>query len=173
MPRINRERTSGAERQLAARVAFERERRGWTYEALAKRMSDAGCAMHATAVFKIEKGDPPRRITVNELVALSEVFGIQVGELLLPPALLGDVELADRLEDVEVALRALNAQVGVIEKLVDRAPQRRAALRLLLKELYDDWPELRQLFRYALTGKGKRLGDEPTPDGVDQQRGER
>lgn len=85
MPRPNQLRSVLAERHLARRVAVEREARAWTYEGLAKRMTDAGCSLTGSAIFKIEKGDPPRRIVVDELVAFSEVFGLPVAELLVPP----------------------------------------------------------------------------------------
>ncbi|MDP1876896.1 MAG: helix-turn-helix transcriptional regulator [Actinomycetota bacterium] len=79
-------------------MAAERESRGWTIEGLAKRMSDEGCAMTASAIFKIEKGDPPRRIVVDELVAFSRVFEVPVQELLLPP------EVAFRGDLVKLAM---------------------------------------------------------------------
>lgn len=93
MPRPNAPRTIASERGLARRVAHERETRGMSYEALASRMTSVGCAINATAIYKIEKADPPRRITVDELVAFSEVFGVPVQELLLPPELAAKQEL--------------------------------------------------------------------------------
>lgn len=37
-------------------------------------MTDAGCPIQGSAIYKIEKADPPRRITVDELVAFATVF---------------------------------------------------------------------------------------------------
>lgn len=56
-----------------------------SYEGLAVQMKHKGCPINASALFRIEKGDPPRRITVDELLAFSQVFGIPVDNLLLPP----------------------------------------------------------------------------------------
>lgn len=95
MPRPNKRREVLAEDNLARRIAVEREARGWTNDGLAKRMSDAGCAMTGSAIFKIEKGEPPRRIVVDELVAFAKVFGVSVEELLLPPEVAASRELAE------------------------------------------------------------------------------
>lgn len=98
MPRPNKPRAVLAESHLAGRIAMEREARGWTNDGLAKRMTDAGCPMSGSAIFKIEKGDPPRRIVVDELVAFSKVFGVPVQDLLVPP------EIADRAELIKLVI---------------------------------------------------------------------
>ena len=85
MPRPNPPRPLGCEANLARRVAYERTHRGWTYEGLARRMSDAGCPIQASAIYKIEKGNPPRRISVDELVAFATAFDIDIKDLLIPP----------------------------------------------------------------------------------------
>ena len=81
MPRPNRDRTIGAETRLAERIAIERAARGWSYEQLAEAMSEVGCSIQPSAIYKIEKAEPRRRITVNELVALSDVWAIPVERL--------------------------------------------------------------------------------------------
>lgn len=87
MPRPNKGRTLYSEQALAERVAAERALRGWTFDELAQRMTDAGCAINGSAVYKIEKGRPRRRITVDEHVAFSRVFELPLEELLTPPAI--------------------------------------------------------------------------------------
>lgn len=90
MPRQSRERGTGTEASLAKRVEFERKEHGLSHEALAKKMTDAGCKIQGSAIYKIEKADPPRRITVDELTAFAEVFTD------------GDVkEMLKTVEDVE------------------------------------------------------------------------
>jgi transcriptional regulator with XRE-family HTH domain len=86
-----------AEAALARRIEYERTRRGMSYEGLATRMSRAGCPIQPSAIYKIEKGDPPRRITVDELAALARVFEMSMDELLLYP------------EEAEAARRAASA----------------------------------------------------------------
>jgi transcriptional regulator with XRE-family HTH domain len=103
MPRPNQHRTIASERALARRIAFEREKRGMSYEGLASRMDKVGCAINASAIYKIEKNDPPRRITVDELVGFSEVFAIPIQHLLMPPELAARERLLDLLTDWELA----------------------------------------------------------------------
>lgn len=84
MPRPNKARTLGSERTLAQRIAYEREARDLTYERLADKMTQAGCSIQPSAIYKIEKGDPPRRVTVDELVALANVFEVGLEDMLIP-----------------------------------------------------------------------------------------
>jgi len=88
MPRPNKPRTVDREDALARRIGYERKARGWTYDSLAARMTSAGCPIDQSAIYKIEKAEPRRRITVDELVAFAQVFGYtNVDELLDPPEL--------------------------------------------------------------------------------------
>jgi len=108
MPRPNKERSTGAEANLARRIQYERERRGLSYEALAKAMTDVGCKIQGSALFKVEKADPPRRITVDELAALAEVFELDVSELLKPMELVEEERAAELL----VRLQGRNRELG-------------------------------------------------------------
>jgi transcriptional regulator with XRE-family HTH domain len=87
MPRPNRRRDVFAEEHLASNVETLRLARGWTYEGLARRMSDIGCPIDQSAVYKIEKGRPRRRITVDELVGFSRVFERSLEQMVADPAL--------------------------------------------------------------------------------------
>ena len=93
MSRPNKRRGVFAEAHLAQRIAAERDARGWTNDGLAKRMTEAGCPMVGSAIFKIEKADPPRRIVVDELVAFAKVFEVPLEHLLLPPEVAASQEL--------------------------------------------------------------------------------
>ena len=86
--KTNPGRTLGSERVVAARLAKERKARGWTYENIAKRMDSEGCPIQLSALHKIEKGDPPRRITLDEAIALANVLGVSLEELVVPIELL-------------------------------------------------------------------------------------
>ncbi len=111
MPRPNRPRTVAAEDNLARRIAFEREARGWTYDGTAKRMTNLGCPIQSTAIYKIEKGEPRRRISVDELVAFARVFELDVEELLIPV----DVALNDAARAYLEGFR--DAQRGVVQAI--------------------------------------------------------
>jgi hypothetical protein len=50
-------------------------------------MTDAGCAIDQSALYKIEKGNPRRHIQVDELIAFSKVFAVPIDELLEAPEL--------------------------------------------------------------------------------------
>jgi transcriptional regulator with XRE-family HTH domain len=84
MSRPNRPRSIASEANLARRISFEREHREWSYERLAQEMTAAGCPIQGSAIYKIEKGSPPRRVTVDELVALATVLERDINDLLTP-----------------------------------------------------------------------------------------
>jgi transcriptional regulator with XRE-family HTH domain len=84
-PRPARRRTKTNERNIAARVTHEREDRGWTYEELSKRMTDAGCSVAVSSLNRLERGNPPRRISVDELFAFADVFELSIFEMMEPP----------------------------------------------------------------------------------------
>ncbi len=88
MPRPNKARQPLGEENLALRIVAERESRGWSYEGLADRMTKAGCPLNASAIYKIEKGSPRRRIVLDEAVAFSRVFGVPLEELVVAPEML-------------------------------------------------------------------------------------
>ncbi|MFC6286816.1 helix-turn-helix domain-containing protein [Nocardioides sp. GCM10027113] len=108
MPRPNPTRPIGREVVLARRIAYEREARGWTYENLAAHMSRAGCPINPSALYKIEKNDPPRRITVDEFFALSRVFGVSLTSLARPPEEVASKEFERLLEEASRSLEAMN-----------------------------------------------------------------
>lgn len=117
MPRPNKGRTIGREEYLAQRVQTLREDRGYTYEGLAKRMRDMGCQIQASAIFKIEKSEPRRRITVDELYAFARVFDVPVDELMELPG-------ERPVREAETALQAVQRDWQAIRNLqaeIDRA----------------------------------------------------
>ena len=82
MPRTNAGSRRVDENVLARRIGWELAQREWTYQELATRMAAATCPMDQSAIHKIIKKG--RRITVNELVAFSEVLDLSIAELLVP-----------------------------------------------------------------------------------------
>lgn len=122
MPRPNPSRPMGYETNLARRIANERLSRGWTYEHLAQRVTDAGCPMHGSAVYKIEKGNPPRRILVDELVGLASAFGISVPALLETPEQVAERRAWDLVDQIEAVLADLKPETAacIREAVADR-----------------------------------------------------
>lgn len=123
MPRPNPPRSLRSETNLARRVAHERDRLGWTYEGLAKRMTDAGCSIQPSAIYKIEKADPPRRITVDELVAFAVVFETSVEDLLKPLELLQAEGLRALFEIWEGAQGRARQEAELVESMRDKVRQ--------------------------------------------------
>ena len=115
MPRPNAPRHLVSEDSLARRIAYERATRGWTLDGLAKRVTDAGCPINQSAIYKIESATPRRRITVDEMVALSAVFEVPVADLLLAPEVV--IDRAAR----ELVREYLGADARVSTALKDRA----------------------------------------------------
>ena len=74
-----------SEDALARRITFEREQRVWSPDGLAKKMTKAGYPMNQSAIWKIENGEPRRKITVDELVGFAKVFETPVEDLLVAP----------------------------------------------------------------------------------------
>jgi len=134
---------AGSEDYLAARMARERQRCGWSQERLAKEMTKAGCPTSQSSISKIERpvGGRRRDITADEAIALSRVFRIPLGELLLPDtadgALLVDFarghrlvrELSEKKAEYESLIRNLAATRGSVEWDERLDEQRQAAER--------------------------------------------
>ena len=116
MPRVSKSRNLANEINLAKRIGYERERAEQSYAGLAKRMEDAGYPIQASAIFKIERGDPPRRITVDELVGFSQVFGIPVADLLLPPEVVADRAMHEALDQLNRARLGLENAKSELER---------------------------------------------------------
>lgn len=92
-PKVNR--APASEDNAARRIAQERQLRGWTIPLLAEKVTAAGVPLNQSAVWKIESGNPRRRITLDEAVAFAEVFDMSLEQLLIPPE---DVERKKALQ---------------------------------------------------------------------------
>ncbi len=123
MARPNLPRTVGSEANLAERLKHERELRGWSPAELARQLTNAGCSISTSAIYKIEDTEKPRRITVDELVAASAVFGISTSDLLVPVELVRQERaraIVRELEDAErdmagAVTRYLNAYTDLAD----------------------------------------------------------
>jgi transcriptional regulator with XRE-family HTH domain len=124
------------ERHLAARIAHERTLRDWTFDGLAKRMTDAGCPIRGSAIYKTENND--RRITVAEHVALSEVLGIPLEELLVPPDLAANRQAVELWQRYVAAIDEETAVSRKLEAHLRLHPDTMEALRPLIKDYFND-----------------------------------
>ncbi len=149
MPRPNPPRAVAEEEHLAERIAYERERLGMSYEGLAKRMTDLGCPINQSALYKIEKGSPRRRITYAEAVTLARVFELSLEELSVPPALALNTEVTELLrkwEECRDSISTLGAElmriqseiVAVVKAHPDTEDAVRAALETYFRRIAPD-----------------------------------
>jgi transcriptional regulator with XRE-family HTH domain len=116
VPRVNPNRSLANEENLARRIAHEREARGWSYEGIAERLTRAGYPIHASAVFKIEKGKPARRVTVDELVGFATVFEIPIGDMLEPMATVIDRAALELLRSIDMRINMIGGSTAGIQR---------------------------------------------------------
>jgi Helix-turn-helix. len=140
LSRPNKPREVYAESYLAARIISERARLGMSLEGLATRMTAAGCAINQSAIYKIEQGQPRRRITVDELVAFSRVFGLPLDDLLTDPVLWRARQIPPLLEEywqirvkfaevVDEYFRRKNEIEGQVKELAEESDIAKSAIR--------------------------------------------
>ena len=141
MPRVNPQRMLANETNLAQRIAFEREKRQWSYEGAASRMTAAGYPIQASAIFKIEKGKPPRRLTVDELVGFAKVFETTIEDMLAPIVSVKDAEAMAILSSLATSLTTIEAMAwGAANKMVELLTMNGLSQGLLdtLKQMTDE-----------------------------------
>lgn len=139
MPRMNPSRSIANEANVARRIQFEREQRGWSYESTASRMTVLGCPIHASAIYKIEKGEPRRRIAVDELVGFADAFKVSVEELLVPVELVHDRAIhallqlyGQRKAELEASVIGLHETLTEMRTLMASIEPRRQLLKLVM-----------------------------------------
>ena len=115
-----------------------------TYEGLAQRMTDLGCSIQPSAIYKIEKSNPPRRITVDELVAFSQVFGIPVEQLLLPVEIAESEALLELLVTWQTAntrVQQAKEEEGAALEAVKKWAAGRSKQQPILQRFVRNWVE--------------------------------
>jgi len=147
MARVSTSRALQNEENVARRITREREARGWTYEETARRMVDAGVPLQYTAIYKIEKATPRRRITVDELVGFATIFELDVADLLTP------VELIEH-QEVNQALHEWVAAGSELRRSLKRLGDCWARL-VVLRETSSDLP----IFEYLDIPEVRDLAD--------------
>jgi hypothetical protein len=135
------------EDSLARRVTYERELRHWSPGGLARKMTAAGCPMNQSAIWKIEHGQPRRKITVDEAMAFARVFDTTLEDLLNPPELVTESALNELLSKYEEHFAAAiasqiecNAIAIELDDLLAEHPEVREALGDALRRTFPDSP---------------------------------
>ncbi|MEY9943921.1 helix-turn-helix domain-containing protein [Kitasatospora sp. GAS1066B] len=102
------------EENAAQRLKMERESRGWSTAEVARRMSEAGFPINQSSVWRIESGEPPRRINLDEAIGFAKIFGITLTELTGPS---GGAVSAKMLHLFEVFQEAANAAQDALDAM--------------------------------------------------------
>lgn len=148
------------EANLAARIEAERNRHGWSYGELAKRVTAVGSPMSKAALYRIERGNAPgkpaRTISVDEMIAFTKVFEVSIADLLTP------VELVD-----QERARHLVAELERVTNLLLETTVSMFNMYLDLYVLAADRPELHEYVdhHWRAMGEGTELGGIVRPDG--------
>jgi transcriptional regulator with XRE-family HTH domain len=113
--------TAGLDEWAAWRVRYERERRGWSQGELARQVTAAGAPMQQQAIWKIENGTPPRKISLSEAVVLCKVFEIEdVAELGRPPAQVASAILGEIHRARQGLMQASSVLLGLLRTVAEQ-----------------------------------------------------
>lgn len=118
------------EENVARRIVYEMQQRGWSQERLAKEMSEAGYPIHQSAISKIvsPREGKRRTIGVEEAIGFARVFGTSLESLALP------------------LIATKSAEVKVLVKEISDSLEQRV---VLLEETSALWRRLRELLSDA------------------------
>ncbi|MER6486566.1 helix-turn-helix transcriptional regulator [Streptomyces virginiae] len=148
-----------SEGNAAARIGLEREVRGWSTTELAARMTKVGVPMNQTAVWRIENGNPRRKITLDEALGFARVFELPLEELMSPA--LDGLDLDGRRivqEAVEAFYESRDAQdrlhhaVVAISEYIEAHPEGSKGIHLQVLRLMGEEREARALAEYIESG---------------------
>ncbi|MFJ4680677.1 helix-turn-helix domain-containing protein [Kitasatospora sp. NPDC088783] len=125
-----------SEENAAERVRLERELRGWSTGELAKRMTEAGYPINQSSVWRIESGEPRRRINLDEAIGFAKVFDLALEDF-LGPSTSPEEKIMQELADHVVQGYRLAAQgaefttkaLAAAEKYCQDFPHNRKRLR--------------------------------------------
>ena len=155
-----------AEAQASRAVAEMRQARNWSYGDLAKRMQeDAECNIDRSSLQKIEKATPPRKISLNELVAFSKVF-----EAPLTAFLGSDIDVeneltwstlehSERLSGLLIRVKdEYLASIGPLRELASRDTKFRERMK---ERFYNNLGDRRIMFDDSVDERREIIGDSP------------
>ncbi|GAA2992024.1 hypothetical protein GCM10020229_00600 [Kitasatospora albolonga] len=126
-----------SEEHAAERVRLEREYLGWSTGELAKRMTAAGYPMNQSSVWRIESGEPRRRINLDEAIGFAKVFSLTLEEFLGPPEPSSDKHISQLTTEVVARYRFLLDLLQSTNSVFDAVDQYNAIFPQHAKELND------------------------------------
>ncbi|MFW2512247.1 helix-turn-helix domain-containing protein [Demequina sp. SO4-13] len=106
-------------------MKYEREKEGWTYQTLARKMDAAGCKVAISSLNRLEKDNPPRRVNVDEVLAFCEVFGLDFETMITAPSSSEPTHIVVALQHYSDRVERLTHERGEVlrseKQLLDRA----------------------------------------------------
>lgn len=117
--------------EVQAGIALRRLRtaRGWSQEEVARRMKAYGYDFHQTMIAKVESAQRPLR--VRELAGFAALFGMEVHELIYPPA--------GSLKEVSREIDMLTDHLKVVDEDVESHRQAVAAAQAAAAAAQEDF----------------------------------
>jgi len=118
---------------------MEREWRGWSTATVAEKMAEAGHPLNQSAVWRIESGDPPRRVNLDEAIGFAKIFDITLDSLIGPPEVAADAHLAGLLktfighwEEWIHAQDEMNSARAALDTYMDAHPHQRELVQAMI-----------------------------------------
>lgn len=134
------------EKKAVSAIAHQRRARGLSYEQLARMVTAAGTPVNASALHRMEKGTPPRRLTLSDLIGIAQALQIN------PVAFLVDTDLfqenwALRTELTYCDVSAVNAYSSATNDYLERRRLLTRVEGLVASKLHPDIERLEDIVR--------------------------
>jgi transcriptional regulator with XRE-family HTH domain len=125
----------GSEKYVVERIRAEVKARGWSLVELSRRMNESsmegnGGVIDRTVLSKMLGRDRGRHVSIDQLITLSKVFGIPLGELLVPASTLANIrgwryyfESLDIANDLRHLITEKQERLADIRKLIETSPE--------------------------------------------------
>ena len=127
----------GSEKYVVERIRAEVKARGWSLAELSRQMNESsmdgnrnGGVIDRAVLSKMLSGDRGRHVSIDQLITLSKVFGIPLGELLVPASTLADIrgwryylESLDIANDIRRLITRNREHLADIRKLIETSPE--------------------------------------------------
>ena len=124
----------GSEKYVVERIRAEVKARKWSLVELSRRMNASsiesnGGVIDRAVLSKMLSGDRGRHVSIDQLITLSKVFGIPLGELLVPASTLANIrgwryyfESLDTANDLRKLITRNRDRLADIRKLIETSP---------------------------------------------------
>lgn len=108
------------ERRIVKNISARRQELGLSYEKLATLMRSHGSRVTASALYKTEKGVPPRRLTIDDLIAATHALQLDIADALGSSFRLETHHVHEALEDLTTAGENAASHIRSRDSLVQK-----------------------------------------------------